>query len=372
MTVNCMEGNLTPSSPIGFEGYEKRLEITFFELPIFLDPDGKGLRALTRSQIDEILEPAKCTIVSELSNKEFDSYVLSESSLFVYPFKIILKTCGTTKLLLSIPPVLKLASALSLTVQAVKYSRGTFIFPTVQPAPHRSFSEEITVLNSFFSKLSPEAFVLGDPAKPNRFWHIYSAVAASQKSQQQEAQPSITLEMCMTGLDSKKASVFFKKSPHSSAKEMTVTAGIPNILPGFEICDFEFDPCGYSMNAIKGSALSTIHVTPEEGFSYGSYEVMGIDPMSVGGLDALVDRVLSCFLPAEFSIAVQYSGNSCEKLVEVDGYRCDQTAVQVLNGGDLLIYQCFSSRPGKAKISSPYSTLYCWEESEEEEEDWKK
>ena len=95
---------------------------------MFAGPLGLGLRVLTRSQLDLVLEPACCTIVAQLSNTEFDSYVLSESSLFVYPLKIVLETCGTTKLLLSVPQILKLAESLSLGVASVKYSRGTFIF----------------------------------------------------------------------------------------------------------------------------------------------------------------------------------------------------------------------------------------------------
>ncbi|TKY54656.1 S-adenosylmethionine decarboxylase proenzyme [Spatholobus suberectus] len=124
-----------------FEGFEKRVEISFSEAPNLKDPRRRlGLRALTRVQLNSILEPACCTIVSHLSNSELDSYVLSESSLFVYPFKIIIKTCGTTRLLLSIKPILDLAASLSLSVLAVKYSRGTFLFPNDQPAPHNSFA----------------------------------------------------------------------------------------------------------------------------------------------------------------------------------------------------------------------------------------
>jgi S-adenosylmethionine decarboxylase len=73
-------GDVPPVSAIGFEGYEKRLETSFSEAPIFADPNGRGLRALSRAQIDSVLDLAGCTIVSELSNEEFDSYVLSESS----------------------------------------------------------------------------------------------------------------------------------------------------------------------------------------------------------------------------------------------------------------------------------------------------
>ncbi|CAN6885742.1 unnamed protein product, partial [Brassica oleracea] len=66
-------------------------------------------RSRPRSQLDEIHTPAACEIVSSLSNDHFDSCVLYESSFFVYPYKVIIKTCGTTKLLLSIPPLLNLA-----------------------------------------------------------------------------------------------------------------------------------------------------------------------------------------------------------------------------------------------------------------------
>ncbi|RQW16282.1 hypothetical protein EHS17_15885, partial [Rhodobacteraceae bacterium CH30] len=134
-------------SAIGFEGYEKGLEITFFEPSIFADPEGNGLRALSKAQLDEILTPAECTIVSSLKNDDVDSYVLSESSLFVFAYKIVIKTCGTTKLLLSIPAILKLAESISLTVRSVRYTRGSFIFPGAQTFPHRSFSEEVSVLD---------------------------------------------------------------------------------------------------------------------------------------------------------------------------------------------------------------------------------
>ncbi|KAK4399882.1 S-adenosylmethionine decarboxylase proenzyme [Sesamum angolense] len=169
-------------SSIGFEGFEKRLEISFFQPSIFSDPEGKGLRALSKAQLDEILEPAECTIVASLSNEHVDSYILSESSLLF----------GT-----------------------VRYTRGSFIFPGAQSYPHRSFSEEVAVLDKYFWKLGPgstKAYVMGGSDKQQK-WHVYSASAASVEA----LNLVYTLEMCMTGLDREKASVFYKNESNSAS-----------------------------------------------------------------------------------------------------------------------------------------------------------
>ncbi|KAL3501599.1 hypothetical protein ACH5RR_036048 [Cinchona calisaya] len=355
----------SPVSAIGFEGYEKRLEISFFEPSIFADPEGKGLRMLTKAQLDEILKPAECTIVGTLSNKYVDSYVLSESSLFVYPYKIIIKTCGTTKLLLSIPPILKLAESLALTVKSVKYTRGRFIFPGAQTFPHRSFSEEVAILDSYFGKLGSgsKAFIMGSSSQPQK-WHVYCASAGSEQS----SGPVYTLEMCMTGLDREMASAFYK-SELGSAALMTAQSGIRKILPDSEICDFEFDPCGYSMNSIEGAAISTIHVTPEDGFSYASFEAVGYD-LKVVSMGLLIERVLACFLPNEFSIAIHadIASESLELTCSLDpkGYQLGEKCLELGLEGSV-VYQKFVKT---SAYGSPRSILKCcWKEEDEEEKD---
>ena len=55
---------------------------------------------------------------------------------------------------------------------------------------------------------------------------------------------------------------------------MTDNSGIRKILPNSEICDFDFEPCGYSMNSVEVAAVSTIHITPEDGFSYAALRLL--------------------------------------------------------------------------------------------------
>lgn len=78
----------------------------------------------------------------------------SESSMFVWPHKMILKTCGTTTLLLGMDRLLEIAReecGLTETYRCF-YSRKAFMFPERQVGPHRHWDEEVKVLDSYFGK----------------------------------------------------------------------------------------------------------------------------------------------------------------------------------------------------------------------------
>lgn len=329
---------------MGFEGFEKRLEVEFFMPSMLVDPDGKGLRNLARAQLDQVLSAAECTIVSQLCNEDFDSYVLSESSLFVYPYKTILKTCGTTKLLKAVPVLLELAAELGLKACGCRYTRGSYLFPQEQQYPQGSFSLEVSYLDHYFGQLGlgSEAYILGGGSSEHK-WHIY---AASAMSDSEACEPVYTLEMCMTKLNKEMASKFYKGTCYT-AMAMTEKSGISNLLPRSQICDYAFEPCGYSMNGIEGSALSTIHVTPEDGFSYASFEAMGYTSKDVD-LPTLVDDVLTCFKPAVFSIALHANGGSQQRVVgsweaplSPKGYVCDGSSKERLPGGAVVVFHTF-------------------------------
>ena len=88
------------------------------------------------------------------------------------------------------------------------------------------------------------------------------------------------------------ASQFVRTPEFVSAKHTTMASGISSLLPKATIDDFVFDPCGYSMNGLEGSAFSTIHITPENGFSYASLEMCGYCPKSADPT-AVVAKVCS-------------------------------------------------------------------------------
>lgn len=86
----------------------------------------------------------------------------------------------------------------------------------------------------------------------------------------------------------------FVRTPHFiSAKHTTAASGISSLLPNAKIDDYVFEPCGYSMNGLEGDGFSTIHITPEEAFSYASLELSGYHPSRVNpsGVIAEVRRI---------------------------------------------------------------------------------
>lgn len=185
-----------------FEGPEKLLELWFAEEPAdvsacrWSDPDARpnhfGLRSVPRAIWETMLDIVKCKVLSVIQGSHVDAYLLSESSMFVFPHKLILKTCGTTTLLLGLEKLLTIAAKalaglntassfaklsspdiddqdhddeastamsdssfvqerqLGAIVKHAFYSRKSFMFPERQKGPHRDWMLEVAVLDRFF------------------------------------------------------------------------------------------------------------------------------------------------------------------------------------------------------------------------------
>jgi len=267
----------------GFEGPEKKLEIDFRQTSCPV-----GLRVISQPKWQKLLTLVKCTILSRTRNEHFDAYVLSESSLFVYPYKVILKTCGTTTLLRCVPKLLEMAEELGFAHEFVFFSRKNFNFPEHQAYPHSGFDVEVDFLNSIFP--NGNAYEFGSP-NSNDKWFLY--IADNTNNTSKEANQDQTFEVIMCDLDPEAMKPFFKTTDFTSAKSVTVKTGIAELIPGSVTDEFMFDPCGYSVNGLRGDVYFTIHVTPEPEFSFVSFD----SNVPLVCYKELLNKVLDIFRP---------------------------------------------------------------------------
>jgi S-adenosylmethionine decarboxylase len=132
-----------------------------------------------------MLDLVNCKVLSIVESEDVDAYLLSESSMFVFPHKLILKTCGTTTLLCGLPRILEIATlfggfagstapagrgiAIAAAPYRVFYSRKNFLFPDRQHGPHRSWRDEVQALDKLF--VGGSAYMIG---KMNgEHWYLY-------------------------------------------------------------------------------------------------------------------------------------------------------------------------------------------------------
>lgn len=143
------------------------------------------MKAVSAERWKLMLDKVNCKVLSVVESEHIDAYLLSESSMFVFPHKLILKTCGTTTLLLGLRDMLRCAaedagfpSNGSGSLNAVKtvatpyrvfYSRKNFLFPDKQHGPHRSWKEEVKYLDGMFRY--GNAYMIGKMNGDH--WYLY-------------------------------------------------------------------------------------------------------------------------------------------------------------------------------------------------------
>jgi S-adenosylmethionine decarboxylase len=169
-----------------YTGPEKLLEVWFAPSASELGAAGpEGLKKVPSEIWKDMLDLVNCQVLSVVSSEDVDAYLLSESSMFVWPHKLILKTCGTTTLLSGLPRILEIAALFAgfpratappsrgISVAAapyrVFYSRKNYLFPDRQRGPHRSWRDEVRNMDKLFQNGS--AYMIG---KMNgEHWYLY-------------------------------------------------------------------------------------------------------------------------------------------------------------------------------------------------------
>ncbi|EGR49669.1 uncharacterized protein TRIREDRAFT_77309 [Trichoderma reesei QM6a] len=435
-------------STYAFEGPEKLLEVWFAPSASALPQGARpaGLKAVTAETWETMLDMVNCKILSVLKTDAVDAYLLSESSMFVFPHKLILKTCGTTTLLLGLQRLLHIAaefagfpfnnatSAKEIKAVAIPYrvfySRKNFLFPDKQQGPHRSWKQEVKYLDDMVDGGS--AYMVGKMNGDHWYLYITSPnrmftpplTPDSEKNETAPASFSMpanmelggpgsdeTLEILMTDLDPLNAKQFYlahasavacdklsaegskagntadnvsevnvfadgiESDLHESAEkpaemESLTTEGHAlgtvvseqcgladvyptSVYPDARIDSYLFSPCGFSANGIIPPPPATqedgqqsgnnaghyfsVHVTPETGFSFASFETNVPGGQSGRTTAEIIEHVVDIFKPGRFSVTLfeakgrgenpygstsSHKGLATQRLVDtVRGYR---------------------------------------------------
>mmetsp|Transcript_27972 Transcript_27972/g.73977 ORF Transcript_27972/g.73977 Transcript_27972/m.73977 type:complete len:372 (-) Transcript_27972:210-1325(-) len=289
--------------PPFFEGTEKRIELDFAG-------DG-NLTHIPRKDWEEVVRLSSTQILNEMRSEHQMSYLLSESSLIVYPRKVILKTCGKTVPIASVGKIHELGRQVGLEPEWLCYSRKDFLDIKEQPWEHQSQEREITLCRSACKGLG-DAYVLG--SLTGEHWLIYDA---QFKPTDGTKTADFQVDIMMYELPAHVRQAFFTEEPEGSARgaaQMTRQSGLRGLVDsiGGEIDDYCFSPCGYSCNVHAGEAYATVHVTPQESCSYASFETnLGCKRFSEQGrtddgkaLNDLVTKVLDIFQPKRLTITL--------------------------------------------------------------------
>lgn len=257
------------SADAPFEGVEKLLSIR--------TRGGASLRARGRAYYEGLVALAGASVVSHRANASVDSYVLSESSLFVWDERLLLLTCGRTHLVEAALAFVEDVGAHH--VLELSYSRHGERRPEVQPS---RFAEDVARLRTRLGaslsdvprsgELLPESLHLGLASSPI-------------------ADEPIFRILCFD-IDGARTAPF--ESRASAAEPRAALVPIEGVLEHALVHEHRFEPVGYSLNALEGRRAYALHVSPERDVRFASFVTTDPRPRVHR---ALLDGMRSIFRP---------------------------------------------------------------------------
>ena len=289
---------------------------------------------------------AGITIENSIHGPEWDCYMLSESSLFVSKDRIICKTCGRSAPLAIIEDAVACGLEHGAEARLVLFSRSDLLRPAEQASVHQSFDSERAFLEAALPHATANAYTFGDTYGAH--WTLYVAALPTTADASNAVQlPPPTLEIAMYGLAS--TSVWWQDQVGTAAAARKLS-GLQKAMPHDGCCvvdEMLFAPCGYSMNCFDDlNAHSTVHVTPQEGCSFASYECAVLDPSTVNDT---IRTVVDIFKPERFSVSLVDFNGRTDLVIDPTvngsgfGYATDAQCSQMLSCGGIAGRQIFGT-----------------------------
>lgn len=255
-----------------FEGSEKKAEIVVKakQLSLLDDIDDDFWKKLVQC--------CDAQILSSIRNDDCKAFLLSESSLFVWHDRLLILTCGNTRLVHSVEFFIQQIGMDK--IQQVIYQRKNEYFAHAQPS---SFGDDIKLLGQY---VTGKAYRFGElDSHHNYIFHQDNSFQADNFDKTYEF-----LAYQISQQASEKLTTVGLK-----AEEIRQFLQLDKLIGDFILDDFVFDPFGYSVNAIKGKQYLTIHVTPQANSSYVSIE-------SNINLRELTAKFLTILAPRSFDL----------------------------------------------------------------------
>ncbi|MEC4724892.1 S-adenosylmethionine decarboxylase proenzyme [Shewanella sp. D64] len=231
-----------------FEGSEKRVEVR-------VSTSTNSLRLLDDKFWVDVVASANAEILSKMSNEFCDAYLLSESCLFVWDDKLLMLTCGNTRLIDAV--ILCVDKLGLLAIASVTYQRKSEYLSHLQAS---CFSEDLLRLRS---KLSGAAYRIGHLDTHHHYLFATETVCPALV-------PKSNNELLMYHI--KGAVADYLRSDRQSCEQIRQMLGLEALFPSFTFDDHLFSPFGYSINGLWEDKYMTIHITPQEQSSYVSIE----------------------------------------------------------------------------------------------------
>ncbi len=298
-----------------FEGPEKKLEVQFVKKINLFDKSDAFFQGLVESSGAQIL--------STFATGEMKAYLLSESSLFVWPHKITMITCGQTGLVNAVKYLMKFYEKWD--IEALFYERKNEYHPELQST---SVTQDMDAL-----KLLIDGRVLRMGRQDDH--HLY--VFEHTKVQKPDPKDT-TLQILMYDMDS--SAVHALRQPDVKSK-----AHIEDIFKesffDYQTDDYWFDPVGYSMNGVSGESYITVHATPEYPDSYISFEMSQVDQSEA---ESYIHKVLKHFEPGSFDVIYYDSAGQPLKDLDLNASIRQKVFCPMSSGHGLSFYQ-YSKSP---------------------------
>ena len=262
------------------------------------------------------------------------------------------------------------------------------MFPERQQGPHRDWRAEVEYLDQIFPNgsaytvgkvngdhwllyiTSPEEDMLSSMPNSPAPRDVLLPEATEVSSEEVENIPErtdftkqdYTIEILMTQLSPSARAKFnhasaleaVEHNPGQHALDLSSAIGISDIFPSqlTTLDAYSFSPCGYSSNALlkwcedagenasrNGEGYYTIHVTPEDGWSYASFEcnvplptIPTLQSSEIPDLRTLIRRVVDIFQPGRLTLTLFISSEDNANAEEEGGESAIEAAQRAFKG----------------------------------------